>query len=135
MIVRSGSMEPTIRAGSIVFVRPTNAYKVGDIITFGPWSTTNPPTTHRIVKIQQRDGVERYVTQGDANNEPDMREVAKSDVVGKVLLSVPYMGYVVAAVQRPYGFLLVAIIPAIIILIEEGKKIIAAIRTKNNHEA
>ena len=34
MTVLSGSMEPTIKMGSIVVVKPQENYKIGDIITF-----------------------------------------------------------------------------------------------------
>src|SRR3989344_261229 len=48
-IVKSGSMEPAITTGGIVVIRPSTVYKVGDVITFGPDTKTQIPTTHRIV--------------------------------------------------------------------------------------
>ena len=34
LVVRSGSMEPAIKQGAVVVVKPSNAYQIGDIITF-----------------------------------------------------------------------------------------------------
>src|SRR3989338_8215020 len=47
-IVKSGSMEPAIKTGSIVVIKPASLYGVGDVITFGEDSRTTYPTTHRI---------------------------------------------------------------------------------------
>ncbi len=124
MIVQSGSMEPAIRVGSVVVVKSASEYRVGDIITFGPYSKTKPPTTHRIVEI--KDG--NYITKGDANNAPDMSAVSKRNVVGKVILDVPYVGYAVAAAKTPIGFAFIIIIPAAIIVYDEVRKIWAEIR-------
>jgi signal peptidase len=130
MTVRSGSMEPTISTGSVVVVRPTSTYAVNDIITFGPVSKTKSPTTHRIIEVKQYSGYEAYITQGDANNGPDIREVVKRDVIGKVLFHVPYVGFVIAAVQKPIGFATVVGIPALFILVEEIKNIAVEIKKK-----
>src|SRR3989344_2965513 len=65
-IVQSGSMEPTIKTGSIVIIKPESLYKIGDIITFGKDSKTEVPTTHRIVADKAEDGVIFYQTKGDA---------------------------------------------------------------------
>ena len=118
-IVQSGSMEPAIRTGSIVVVKSVGEYKVGDVITFGPYNKTKTPTTHRLVEI--KDG--NYITKGDANNAPDQRVIRKSDIVGKVLLDVPYVGYAVAAAKTPAGFTAIIIIPAAIIVYDEVRKI------------
>jgi hypothetical protein len=40
-------------------------------------------------------------------------------VVGKVVLTVPYAGYVVSVAQTPYGFIGLLVIPAIIIIYGE----------------
>ncbi len=127
-IVQSGSMEPAIKTGSVVVVKSSSDYKVGDIITFGPYSKTKPPTTHRIYEMKVVGGEPVYTTKGDANNAPDTRTIAKRDIVGKVLLDVPYVGYAVAAAKTPIGFMLIIIIPAAIIVYDEAVKIIREIR-------
>jgi signal peptidase len=119
MVVLSGSMEPTIKTGSIVMVKPVEDYKVGDIITFGPNSKSNPPTTHRIFEIKTKDGQPVYVTKGDANNAEDLAEITKKDILGKVLFFVPYLGYAVEFAKQPMGFILIIVIPAVIIVSDE----------------
>src|SRR3989344_2765635 len=99
MIVQSGSMEPTIKTGSIVAVKPTDSYKIGDVITFGPMSKTRIPTTHRVTDVRLQAGQPVYVTKGDANNDQDSREVPARDVIGKVYVDVPYLGYALAAAK------------------------------------
>lgn len=122
-IVQSGSMEPAIKTGGIVVVKSSGDYKVGDVITFGPYSKIKAPTTHRIYEIKSSCPNCTYVTKGDTNNAPDQRDVRPSDVVGKVMLDVPYIGYAVAAAKTPIGFALIIIIPAAIIVYDEVRKI------------
>jgi len=123
LTVLSGSMEPAIKMGSVVMVKPSAEYKINDIITFGKISKTQIPTTHRIADIKLQEGKPIYITKGDANNSPDTKEVLASEVKGKVLFSVPYVGYAVNAAKQPIGFLLIIIIPAAIIIFEEINKI------------
>jgi signal peptidase len=109
MTVISGSMAPAIKMGSVVMVKPAADYKIGDVITFGPYSKTKAPTTHRIYDIKVEGGAPVYITKGDANNAPDARELQKKDILGKVLFSVPYVGYAVDFAKKPMGFALIII--------------------------
>lgn len=128
LTVISGSMEPAIKVGSVVVVKPVSNYKIGDVITFGPYSKTKAPISHRIFDIKVVDGKPIYITKGDANNAPDTREIKKSDIGGKVLFSVPYMGYAVDFAKKPMGFALIIIVPAAILVYDEIKKIFYEIR-------
>jgi len=130
MIVQSGSMAPAIKMGSIVAVKPADDYKVGDVITFGPYTRTKAPTSHRIYDIKVEGGEPVYITKGDANNAPDQREITKRDIVGKVLFSIPYLGYAVDFAKRPLGFSLIIIVPAALIIIDEIKNIYGEIKKK-----
>jgi len=128
MTVLSGSMEPAIKMGSIVVVKPAKEYKIGEIITFGPYTKKKPPITHRIYDIEVIEGKTFYITKGDANNAPDPRKVAKNEVLGKVLFSIPYLGYAVETAKKPWGFMAIVIIPAVIIIYEEIRKIIREVK-------
>lgn len=123
LTVLSGSMEPAIHTGSVVIVKPENDYKIGDVITFGEISKTKIPTTHRIKDIKVSEGRNVYITKGDANNAEDNGEVLQEDVKGKVLFSIPWVGYVLNFVKQPVGFAVVIIIPSVLIIWEEIKKI------------
>jgi len=123
LTVQSGSMMPTIKTGSIVLVKPTNNYKIGDIITFGQISKTKTPTTHRIAEIEVANGQPIYTTKGDANNAPDQKQISAKEIIGKVLLDVPFLGYAVAAAKKPWGFMLLIAVPALLVIYEEAHKI------------
>lgn len=131
-VVQSGSMEPTIKTGSVVLIKPLNNYKVGDVITFeGNFKDAKGkkiPTTHRITEAKVDVGAVSYQTKGDANDSVDSNLIASSKVIGKVLVSVPYAGYAVAGVQTGYGLLAIVVIPAGVIIFDHVKKIVAEVK-------
>lgn len=129
MMVLSGSMEPSIGTGSLVIVKPADSYKIGDVITFQARGDLES-TTHRIEEIRVVGGVPLYTTKGDANNASDRTEVSGNDVIGKVLFHIPYLGYVVNFIQKPIGFLMAIIIPALIIIGDEIRKIYNEVKKK-----
>lgn len=134
--VLSGSMEPEIKVGSMVVIKPLGPstgsgqadYKVGDVITFGQLSKTQVPTTHRILEIKNSGSQLTYLTKGDANNAADTKEVAGREILGKVLFSVPYAGYAVDTAKKPLGFIFIIAVPAFIIIFDEILKIIREIK-------
>jgi len=131
--VQTGSMEPAIPTGSIVVTRPAQAYAVGDIITFSRRdSGLDAPVTHRISAIRLEEGVMYFTTRGDANSVEDFNEVSESEVLGKVAFSIPMLGFLLNAVRTPYGFLALIIIPAILVIRDEVKKIRREIKKNND---
>ena len=142
MIVQSGSMEPAIKMGSVVIVKPLSTssgqagdYKIGDVITFGPSTKTKAPTSHRIFDIKVVNGEPVYITKGDANNAPDSTEIQKKDIIGKVLFSIPYIGYAVIFAKKPLGFGLIIIVPAVLIIFDEVKNIFQEIKVKKQKDS
>lgn len=90
--VATGSMEPKVNVGDVVIVCQTNPddLKKGDIIQYQGDDFT---VIHRICEIKTNDNGETYfVTKGDNNNAVDANPVTKSQVLGKVVLTVPYAG-------------------------------------------
>lgn len=130
-IVQSGSMEPAIKIGSVVIVKPAISYRIGDIITFNPCNQTKTPTTHRIYDIKVRAGKTIYITKGEANKTPDPRKISNREIIGRVLFSVPFVGYFVNFIKKPMGFILIIVIPATIVIYNEIRKILNLIRVKN----
>lgn len=117
-VVLSGSMEPSIKTGSVVIVSPkVFGYAPGDVITFG--KSKNNTTTHRVVSLTDETGNLAYQTKGDANDNQDAAIVPKTDVVGSVMFTVPYIGYAADFAKKPQGFILLVIVPATIIVYEE----------------
>lgn len=90
-VIISGSMEPTIRTGSMVIVVPRDEYRQGDVIAFqDPVIGRN---VHRIVGEVGSEGVTYYITKGDASRMPDHFPVSRDRIEGKVVASFPYLGY------------------------------------------
>jgi signal peptidase len=118
-IVKSGSMEPTIRTGAIVVDKPETTYQVGDVVTFGADTKTQIPTTHRILAISGEGAGALLTTKGDANNAQDPVQTPVSAVHGKVLFSVPYLGYILNFARQPLGFVLLIGLPATLIIFDE----------------
>jgi len=125
LIVQSGSMQPTIKTGSLIISKPESMYEVGDIITFRYGKTT---ITHRVYEKKEIDNQTSYVTKGDANNASDKNEISSSDIVGKVFFHMPYLGYAVDTAKKPLGFMLVVVLPALIIIFDEAKNIFQEIK-------
>ena len=127
-IVQSGSMEPAIKTGALVVIKPSDEYRVDDVIMFGEDTKTKVPTTHRIVADEVRSGVFYYTTKGDANEDPDPQQVKQSEVIGKVLFSIPYLGYVLDFAKKPLGFALLIGVPAAIVVFDEVANILRETR-------
>ena len=132
MTVLSGSMEPTIKMGSVVIMKPSEDYKIGDIITFQKTARAKNPITHRIVEMEVIEGNPVYITKGDANEDPDSGRVYKNQIIGKVLFSIPFLGYAVDFVRKPIGFILVIVVPGAIIILDELRKIFIEIKKKKS---
>lgn len=120
-VVLSGSMEPGITAGDAVIVdsvRP-GAIAVGDVITFTRDGTSSP-ITHRVVEVTGEGAAREFVTKGDANEEVDARTVPAANVVGRVVLTIPYIGLVVDFANTQPGFLLFVALPIALLVLNEA---------------
>lgn len=123
-VVQSGSMEPAIPVGSIVAVKAVSHYEIGDIITFGRDTKRSIPVTHRIVEKNVSEKNTGYITKGDANEEADGINVSERDIIGKVVLTVPYVGYLIDFARTPLGYGLLVGLPALLIVLDEFADII-----------
>ena len=90
--VISGSMEPAIPTGSMVFVKGMEAAEVEeeDVIAFYGGPDSNAIITHRVV--ENRVVMGEFVTKGDANEDVDMNPVNYQEFLGRVDLSIPVLG-------------------------------------------
>ena len=122
LVVQSGSMRPSIKTGSLVIVRQSDNYKIGDIITFYGFENLKESTTHRIYNIEVAGNNIFYITKGDDNNRQDKNKVVKDNIIGKVIFNIPYIGYLINFIKTPIGFGLI-IIAGLIIIINEIRKI------------
>lgn len=104
MMFKTGSMSPTIEAGSISFVHeiPAEEMKVGDIITVDRGEGVLP-VTHRVTSIsdtESRSGQVTFEMKGDANEAKDPEPYA-ADTVRKVMVSVPGIAPVIQQFRSP----------------------------------
>ena len=124
LIVLSGSMEPSIHIGDIVVSSRVDVkeLKEGDIITFRYKGEDNY-ITHRISKVLHTEFGIFFKTKGDANENEDSRLVESNEVVGKVLFVIPYLGYLPAFARTIPGYILLILLPGVLIIVNELKRI------------
>lgn len=133
LIVTSGSMEPAVPAGSMVFIKNAGTIQKNDIITFRMSPGPKSLTTHRIVDIKEVREKTMYQTKGDAVKEPDIELVPAERVAGRMIFSIPFIGYPIAFGKTQTGVVMLVVVPAAVIVYEELKSIwceIAVIRKK-----
>ena len=90
--VISGSMEPAIPTGSLVYIegaRPEEI-KEGEVIAFYGANDSAAVITHRVVENNTLMG--QFTTKGDANEKADVNPVSYDDFIGKLALAIPYLG-------------------------------------------
>ncbi|MEN8253352.1 MAG: signal peptidase I [Patescibacteria group bacterium] len=124
-VVLSGSMEPGIKTGSLILVKETDKEpEIDDIYTFIT-PRTKKIVTHRILNKRPAEDGETllFSTKGDNNDGGDPWVLRKEDFVGKFAYSIPYVGYLVNAAKTPKGFFVLAVIPGLVIIVDEVFKI------------
>ena len=121
-VVMSGSMLPTIQVNDIVVTKkvPEEKLEVGDIITFISPDTRfgGISVTHRIIEkyYDESIGSYSYRTKGDNNNIADSVLVPNKNILGKVILKVPKLGYLQDILSSKGGLIIVVLIPCLVIL-------------------
>jgi signal peptidase len=127
MIVSGNSMEPTISKDDIVLVVPIdyNDIDIGDIISYKYILEEGQQIiiTHRVVYFNEQG----FRTQGDAYLEQDKYTVPPEDVIGIMKLKIPYVGFLVHFARTTKGIMLMVILPAILLIIDEAKGMIKGV--------
>ena len=132
--VLSGSMEPELPVGSLIYVRAVDPSEVvaGNTITFKLESGTL--VTHEVYEINadarefKTHGIANVDSQG--NISPDAAPVHWSSLVGSVVACVPLLGYVNAFVTQPPGVFMVIAGVAVVI----GVSIVIELVGAGGHE-
>lgn len=101
--VISGSMEPAIPTGSLVYIRTMKPEEIleGDVIAFYGARDQASIITHRVVENRVLMG--EFITKGDANRTEDMNPVPYGNFIGKVVRSVPGAGKAAELLTSPAG--------------------------------
>ena len=106
-MVISPSMEPTCPVGSVIWVKKISdpsTLKENDVVTFR--LTEKTTATHRIIEIKPDDTDPAgyvFITKGDNNDNKDNVPLSPSKVVGKEVVTIPYLGYVANYIQNKPG--------------------------------
>jgi signal peptidase len=124
LVVVGRSMEPTVPMGSIVVSFPeTNPdhISVGDVITFtaeGP-GVEAVLITHRVVEVVDRGAMPWFRTKGDAAEVPDQVLVTPDHLIGRLWFSLPLVGYLVAFLRTPLGYMTIVGFPTSMFIVRE----------------
>ncbi|HLS65897.1 MAG TPA: signal peptidase I [Pseudogracilibacillus sp.] len=133
-IVLSGSMEPDIKEGSIIFMKLREAdelVEVNDVVTF--LTEEEILITHRIVAVEEKDTL--YVTKGDANDANDVAPVHINNIVGTYTgLTIPFLGYLFYFVTTKEGIIVTLIIPGVCLLLYSVVQMIRTLKTHKQQE-
>lgn len=124
-VISSGSMRPTLAVGSVILTHLSDTYDVGDIISF---YRDKQVITHRITQVMSENNTTQYKTRGDANQQPDSQLVNHDQILGKTLIIIPLIGYIVSWVQQPMGVVTLIIIPSTLLIADEVNHLLSLIK-------
>ena len=96
-VVISGSMEPELSVGDLIVVCRADEYRVGQTVVF---ETGGSLVVHELIRFE--DGM--AVTKGSANNTED-EPISPKNIRGRVVLSIPFVGYVLDVIRSLPGTL------------------------------
>ena len=120
LIVLTGSMEPEINSGDLIFVKQTDAsdIQVGDVIAFfDPDGTGTSILTHRVIEVLDEDGTLCFRTQGDANNAADRQPVSADRLVGVYTdFRIAGAGNVAMFMQTTAGLIVCVVVPLVLLV-------------------
>lgn len=137
-VIISESMIPSINVyDAVLTVRVTekNIEKY-DIITFisKEIETAGTPITHRVIDIvhdpDDESKIIGYRTKGDHNNTADFALISPDEVIGKVYLRIPMIGYLQTFMTKPLGWILIVVIPCLLIIGNDIFKLFKASKNK-----
>lgn len=120
LTVQSESMEPTFGENDLIIIQQCDPsmLKEGDIVTFHTIIDNQYAlNTHRIVSINQVNGLNSYTTKGDNNDLADQHVIADGDIVGKYAFKIPYLGAVMDVLSSTWGFLIIIVLPMLLFFI------------------
>lgn len=135
-VIISESMIPSINVyDAVVTVRvKQDQIKINDIITFinSEIETAGTPITHRVIGVVETEDGIKYRTKGDHNNTEDFALTSPSDVIGKVYLRIPMIGYIQIFMTKPIGWLLVIVLPCLFIIGSDLLRLIGITKKEKN---
>lgn len=107
--------------GDIIISQRAGVYELNDVITFH--NSSGDIITHRIIAVDQSAG-NKYSTKGDANRTGDDDFISDDQIIGKVILVIPRLGYLVSFSKTPLGLIILLLVPVIIFALDGLEKVL-----------
>ena len=126
-VVASGSMVPVLQVYDVLIVQghePFEDIEKGDIIVFNRPSDHNRVIVHRVVSVIDDNPI-TLRTKGDANpaSIPGTDfPVTEEEYIGKVVYTLPQVGYVTQLLKPPINYVIIAIVIGVMIVKQITKK-------------
>ena len=122
-VITSDSMEPAINNGDAIVVKNCEEedLQTGDVITF---EQKQEVITHRIQKIEEDQTTKEktYITKGDNNNIEDSEHINFSAIIGKCVLTIPYLGNIISVLENKLIILIIILIILILFFFKIQKQ-------------
>ena len=121
LVVRSGSMEPTIDTGSMILVKRIDAaeIRVGDVLAVERPDHTR--ITHRVVAVEHRGDTAELTMKGDANEDPDLIPVTVRHAY-RLAWQGPMVGKTLAGLATAQGGFLMGCVTTVFVLRAAGRR-------------
>ncbi len=126
-VVASGSMIPELKVYDVLIVQghePFDDIQISDIIVFNRPSDHDRVIVHRVVSVIDYEP-KTLRTKGDANpaSIPGTDfPITEEEYIGKVVYTLPQVGYVTQLLKPPINYVIIAIVIGIMIVKQMTKK-------------
>ncbi|MBI2127000.1 MAG: signal peptidase I [Thaumarchaeota archaeon] len=120
-VVSSGSMIPALKVGDVIVIKgggEVKSLQAGDIIVFKNPLNPERVIVHRVFRIVNTDDGGGVITKGDNNPTQDNWLVRPTHFLGKVLLTVPYIGFAAIWLSPPLNYVIMIAIISFVVAIE-----------------
>ncbi|NLB37085.1 MAG: signal peptidase I [Clostridiales bacterium] len=109
--VSTGSMNPTLKTGDIIFVKPVefDSVQKKDIVTI-EYNDSSGYFTHRVVRVDKENGL--IYTKGDANEKQDPIPSSSKKLVGKMWFRIPILGQLSLHITKNTILIIIASVAA-----------------------
>ena len=116
----------TLHVGDLIIIQGIDPKEIeaapepdGDIIVFHQQLSYDELIVHRAIEKEIGDDGEIYfTTKGDGNAGPDSVAVPGDQVVGKVILRIPWIGHIALFLHNSSGIFIIIILIVILVIVE-----------------
>jgi len=115
----------TLHVGDLIIIQGVKPEEIktapnpdGDIIVFRRPQGSSELIVHRAIAEQMMNDKIFFRTQGDANSVPDPALVPEDNVVGRVVLRIPWIGHIALFMHDSSGIFIIIFLIIILVVIE-----------------